>query len=474
VWDLQGVRRVLYRLPEVVAAIPAGDTVYIVEGEKDVEAVRNAGCVATCNPGGAGKWRPEYAEALKDADAVVVVDADEAGRRHARDVVRSLGPVAGRVRLMEPRTGKDVSDHLAAGHTLDELVEMKPEGREDPKEGTSLGPELVRVATVQPERVEWLWDGRIPCGNITLVDGDPGLGKSTFTLDLAARVSTGRAMPDGALGLLGGVVLVSAEDGLADTIRPRLEAAGADLERVAVLTSIRGENGSLPELPEDVLGIENAIREVRAVLLVLDPLMAFLSGHVNAHRDQHVRRALAPLARMAERARVAAVVVRHLNKGSGANPLHRGGGSIGIIGAARAGLLIARDPDTEDLRVLALVKSNLGPRMPSLGFRIVTTESGVARIEWLGESSHTTERLLAEPVTPEERSALEEAVDVLREILQDGPVESNEVRRQAQAAGIADRTVWRAKAALGVRSKKGRGGRGGWVWSLPGEPCHGT
>lgn len=322
---------------------------------------------------------------------------------------------------------------------------------------------LVPLDRVAPERVEWLWGGRIPRGKIGVLDGDPGLGKSTVMLDLAARVSTGRAMPDGSPGIDGSVVILSAEDGLADTIRPRLDAAGADLSRIVAVESV-GER--LVEFPEDVKRIEETIESIGAVLLIVDPLMAFLSGEVNAHRDQHVRRALAPLAKMAERSptRPSIVVVRHLNKGSTtANPLHRGGGSIGIIGAARAGLLAARDPDDPERRVLALTKSNLGKPMPSIGFRVVTAENGAAAIEWLGFSTHSAERLLVVPENEEERSKLEDAKDVLREILASGPVASEEVVRQARATHVSERTLDRAKAALRVRSF--RNGKI-WFWEL--------
>ena len=164
------------------------------------------------------------------------------------------------------------------------------------------GPVIVRLADVQPESVSWLWAGHIPLGKLTILEGDPGLGKSALTCDLAARVSTGRPMPDGTAGVEGGVVFLSVEDGLADTIRPRLEAAGANLDRIVAFSGMRDSEGErLPTLPKDLVGLERTIRESSAALCVLDPLMAILGGEVNSWRDQDVRRALAPLAAMAER-----------------------------------------------------------------------------------------------------------------------------------------------------------------------------
>jgi hypothetical protein len=329
-------------------------------------------------------------------------------------------------------------------------------------------PVVVRVADVESRPLEWLWRGRIPLGKVTVLDGDPGLGKSTLTLDLAARVTTGRPMPDDTPSTQGGVVLLSAEDDTSDTIRPRLEAAGADLARVAVFSAVADRDGErLPEIPLDLSHLEHAINTMGAVLVIVDPLMAFLSPGVNSHHDQDVRRALAPLAKLAERSRAAVVVVRHLNKGAGGtSPIYRGGGSIGIIGAARAGLLLARDPDDDERRVLAVSKCNLARPADALSFELMASISGAVRVGWRGASGHTAEALLAAPADSGERSALDEAKAVLHEILERGPVPVPEVKKLARAAGVADRTLDRAKAALGVMSRK-REFAEGWSWALP-------
>jgi RecA-family ATPase len=156
---------------------------------------------------------------------------------------------------------------------------------------------------VEPEEVEWLWPSRLALGKLALVDGDPGLGKSAITLDLAARVSSGHDFPDGAPCEPAGVVVLSGEDGLADTIRPRLDAAGAGVSRVLSLATIADEHGQerLLSIPEDITLIEKGIERVSARFVMVDPLMAFLSGDTNSHRDQDVRKALAPLAGLAER-----------------------------------------------------------------------------------------------------------------------------------------------------------------------------
>jgi len=322
------------------------------------------------------------------------------------------------------------------------------------------------LSEVEPETVEWLWPGRIPSGKVTLVEGDPDTGKSAFTTDLAARVTVGRPFPDGASCEPGGVVLMNAEDGLADTIRPRLDAAGGDPLKVLALATIpNGDAERLLSVPEDLDIIRRGIERVGARVVIVDPLMAFLSGDVNSHRDQDVRRALAPLKRLAEETGAAVVAVRHLNKGSGGNPIYRGGGSIGIIGAARSALLVARHPENESHRVLARQKNNLAKPVPSQVFTLTEAANGTVRVEWKGETSHTADALLAAPTAPEERSALDEAMEFLRDVLGNGPVWSKQVQKDAREADVTEITLKRAKAALGIRSEKQ--GDGSWAWALP-------
>ena len=202
-----------------------------------------------------------------------------------------------------------------------------------------------------------------------------------------------------------------------------------------------------------------------ASIVIVDPLMAFLSGGTNSHRDQDVRRALAPLARLAEETATAVLVVRHLNKASGGNPLYRGGGSIGIVGAARSALLVAKHPEDGELRVLAPLKCNLARPAASLAFGLAEADEGAVRVDWKGETPHTADTLLAAPLDPEERSALEEAKEFLREALKDGPRWSKVVQDEARELGISEITLKRAKKELAVRSEKEADGS--WTWLLP-------
>jgi hypothetical protein len=351
----------------------------------------------------------------------------------------------------------------------------------DIEDGPELGAEELRskkigklLSGVEPEEVEWLWESWLALGKLGLIDGDPGLGKSATALDLAARVSSGHGFPDGAPCEPAGVVLLSAEDGLADTIRPRLDAAGADVSRVLSLATVPDENGleRLLSIPEDIPLIEMGIERVGARLVVVDPLMAFLSADANSHRDQDVRRALAPLAGLAERTGACVLVVRHLNKAPGNNPLYRGGGSIGIIGAARTGYLIAKDPQAENRRVLASTKNNLAKPPSSLMFTLEESEGGAVRVNWLGESEVSAKDLLATPQDREHADARSEAVGFLEDLLSEGPLPANEVIQAAEEARIAERTLRRAKKLLSVvayrENRLGeQRGSGRWLWKLP-------
>jgi hypothetical protein len=192
---------------------------------------------------------------------------------------------------------------------------------------------------------------------------------------------------------------------------------------------------------------------------------------VNSNRDQDVRRALTPLKQMAERTGAAVVSVRHLNKTPGGNPLYRGGGSIGVIGAARSGMVVGRHPDDDELRVLAGQKNNLSLPPDSLAYRIETADNGAARIVYEGVSEATAGQLLGVPADEEEKSALTEAKEFLTSALRPHPMSAKQVKKDAEEADISYRTLKRAKQALGVRSEKESDGS--WTWSLPSEKAEG-
>lgn len=357
--------------------------------------------------------------------------------------------------------------HLPAIDRIEWVVPEHP-----PKNGTKHEqPPGILLSEVKREQVEWLWQHRIPLGKITILDGDPGMGKSLLTLNIAARLTTGKPLPGQTVVQKGGVVILSAEDGLGDTIRPRLEAANADLKRIVALKYVPDWAGeqTVSNIPVEIPTVRAAIHRVRAKLVIVDVLMAYLASDTNSWRDQDIRLALAPLSEMASRERVAVLCIRHLTKAPGGNPLYRGGGSIGIIGGARAGLLVAKDPKDPSITVLAQTKSNLGPPMPSLKFRIKADANGVPYIDWKGESQETAGSLLASTVgDDEQRGAVAEAQKFLLRELGNGQVRRTDLQDACKRAGIANRTIQRAKHLLGVKSQKvGSGEKSYWVWKLP-------
>jgi hypothetical protein len=295
---------------------------------------------------------------------------------------------------------------------------------------------VVHLNRVAADTIHWLSPGRLAAGKITVLDGDPGLGKSTLLCELAARITRGEALPGGQPGPPRTVLILSAEDDLHDTIRPRIDAAGGDPTRVISLLAVPdGSQFGRPfVIPGNVPVLESIVLHTETALVIVDPLMAYLHRRHNANSDQDVRRALAALKTLGERTGVAIVVVRHLNKSPGANPLYRGGGSIGIIGAARCGLLLAPDPDDPQRRILAATKGNLGQPPPSLAFRLEPVPHlGVTRVVWEGESPFTAAALLqSATASPETRSALDEARAWLRDTLATGPRPAKELAAEAR------------------------------------------
>jgi hypothetical protein len=325
------------------------------------------------------------------------------------------------------------------------------------------------LADVDAAPVDWLWRHRVPLGAITLLDGDPGLGKSTIAYDLAARVTAGAAMPDGTPGLVApaAVLVTSVEDSPSQTIRPRIVAAGGVVGRVFLVDN--DDKGAPFVLPDGVRHLESLVIRHGAKLVIMDPIDGILSAAHNSNSNQEVRAALRPLDEMLRRHKAAAVLIRHLNKKVGASALHRGGGSIAFAGAARSVLLLAprRSPGRTG-RVLAQTKSNCGPPAPSWDLDVagvVADNISTSRIKWEGASADDADDLVDENG---EQSSADEAIAFLRAELADGPKMSKEMTAAAKDAGVAGRTVERVKRRAGVISER-VGTKWWWRLARPGE-----
>jgi archaellum biogenesis ATPase FlaH len=355
----------------------------------------------------------------------------------------------------------------------------------DTRESTLLSPTrrlLIQSASdIESEDIRWLWPGYVPFGKVTMLEGDPGVGKSALTMMVAAAVSTGRGdwLPGGSSFKARDVLIVSYEDGAADTIRPRLVAAGAELSRVHIVQGVHTDAGEdLVTLPTDIASLDDAIRRYNAALVIIDPLMAAFSSTIDSHKDQHVRRALAPLKRVAEDSGAAVLVVRHLVKSVGRRAITSGGGSIGIAAATRAVLVVDKSPSDPTRRILAVVKVNIAADAPSLEFSLETATYPLAGgtgttvvVKWRGTSSVTAADLAAQRSDVAEPGAVTQqtiAAECLREWLGDGPATKQELLRLSRQQGISDRTLERAAGSLKlVRDRRGSGRDHKMLWSLP-------
>ena len=342
-------------------------------------------------------------------------------------------------------------------------------GRPDPLPGTL-------ISTVVSTVVQWLWTGRLAIGKITMLDGDPGVGKSTLYAFVAACMTLGRRWPEGDYcERPGAVVVVTGEDDPADTIRPRLEAAGADLSEVRVIDVVEDSGGGPRTVvfPGDTEMVARVCSEMGATLLVVDPFSAHLERSVDSHNDASVRSALAPLQEAARRHGFAVLLVRHLNKAGGSKAIYRGMGSIGVIGAARVGLVVAEDPTDpapqgERRVVLATHKNNVSRWAPSLAFRIVDSpEHGAGVVEWEGPVDLRADDLF-EPVRRSASPVQDDAESFLAAALSDGPRPTREVEAEAEEAGVSGSALRRARQSLGVRHRReGFGADGVYYLFLP-------
>lgn len=368
----------------------------------------------------------------------------------------------------------DAAIARAAGAGPLATMAQRPAGQK-PKPASRLI--LALAASIQPEPIRWLMRGAIALGKLTLIAGDPGLGKSMLTANLAAHVTTARDWPAGMGACPGGDVLfVSAEDDPADTIRPRLDAAGADPARVHILTGVESLNGDgdterrMLSLRKDLSAIREAVLSMDCRLIVIDPISAYLDGS-DSHNNADVRALLAPLGELAREVGAAVVAVTHLNKGTGGSALYRATGSLAFVAAARAAYLVTRDKSDESRRLFLPLKNNLGPDSAGLAYTIEQTSDGVPFVRWSEERVDVTaDDALGRPEEHDHETTLAaDAEEWLRDVLALGPVPSEDVKVHAKAAGYSWATIRRAQAAIGIKPKRtgGAGGRGTWAWALP-------
>lgn len=454
--------RSLFRGDRLASAIADGRTIFVVEGEKDVLALESIGEVATCSPMGAGKAASCDWSALARAKVAVVADRDAPGLRHASDVRAILDTHGCEVRVVQAAEGKDAADHVASGHDAAEFIAVTD--LPIPERGTAR--RQVRVIwadTITALAVVWAWMhddiGRIPAGALSLSAGREGTGKSSFAIWLVARITTG-TLPGSFFGTPRRVLYVAVEDSWEHTLVPRLRAAGADLALVGrVDVTSTGDDELSLSLPDDMFELERAIVEHEIALVVLDPLLSMIGESIDTHRNREVREALDPLARLADRTGTVVHGIAHFNKSSGTDAASLITGSGAFKDVPRAVLGFARD---DEGRVMTQIKNSLGrDDVPSMSYEItaasVEVKGGLAEVgvlSFTGESTRTVGDVLRDAGgTDEFRSERDEATEWLTAYLIDnhGEARAGDAKKAGREAGIAPRTLERARTRAGVK-----------------------
>lgn len=313
---------------------------------------------------------------------------------------------------------------------------------------------IINMDEVPVEEVKWLWYPYIPFGKLTIIHGDGGEGKTTLILQLAALLSRGKKLPcDDTEREPIKIIYQTAEDGLGDTIKPRLLSGNADCSQIKVIDE---SEAALTMLDERV---EQAIAETGARVIILDPMQAYVGAKVDMNRANEVRNILAQLGRIAEKYCCAIILVGHLNKAQGHKSTYRGLGSIDFQACARSVLVVGRVKDKPEIRVVAHQKSSLAPEGKPIAFEL-SAENG---FRWLGHYDISIEDLLS-GISREKKS--EQAENLITDCLSDGKYPQQILLKKAQNAGISKRVLDEAKKSLVVKSiKEGSG----WYWELPKE-----
>ena len=359
--------------------------------------------------------------------------------------------------------------------TLDaDIIQAAERADQEPDQSPIGKPRIVMMDTVAPRPIRWVWQGRIAIGKYTHICGDPGLGKSLMIADLAARITQGLPWPDGTDPCEpGSVVVLTAEDSLDDTLRPRLDAAGADASKVAAIVGVQWYDTETAEetvksfnLVEDLSALEQTItslEDCRAAFI--DPISAYLKG-TDSHRNSDVRAVLAPVAEMAERLGVAIVGIDHLNKAGSGPAMYRSMGSLAFVAAARCVWGVVRDKQDRQRRLFLPVKNNLAPDTTGLSYAVVERD-GVPVLAWSADPVVTDVDEAMSSDRDEESGERAAIVEWLKVVLANGAIQSDEMEKLAKAAGHAWRTVKKHKKAAGVESYHEGFGKGStWWWKL--------
>ena len=495
----------LYRLPELIAAKETGETVFYVEGEKDVDRLVKLNCIATTNYEGASKgsqkpkWRLDYTKQLTGLNSLVLLpDNDDPGRAHTANIATQMTGKVGEIimldlglRFPELKAGADVSDWLNAGHSVEELLELvsrcepwtpatadnaaatpvEPPRSDDQNPGKETQPSppspaesvmLRSAATIIPRAIDWLWPGWLSVGKLHLLAGAPGTAKTTIAMTWAAAISTGGTFPDGSLAPQGNVLIWSSEDDPRDTLIPRLIAAGADLNYVHIVESVsHSKTGKRTFDPaKDFPLLKAAVNQIGAVVfMVIDSVADAVAG--DAGKNNQVRRALSPVKDFAEEMGIAVLGITHFNKGTSGRAMSRIIDSVAFVGLPRIVMVAFKKKGNGSLIMRA--KSNIGPDNggyefytfvePLIGYDGISAN----RVGWKGYVEGSADEHLqeAESAFVEPEKEKDKAEQFLLEELKDGyRQESAALIEKAKGLGISKDSLFRARKDLNMIAKK--------------------
>ena len=393
--------------------------------------------------------------------------------------------------MTKPITDDEINE-LKKNCELGERAKEQPKRPNGSGHGTKAKHLVIECASdIEIEPIEWLWPGRLAVGKTTLLGGDPGLGKSQISAFITATLSVAGRWPcDEGRAPQKNVIILCAEDGAADTIVPRLVAAGADRSRIHIVTAVQeiGADGRrMFSLSHDMDILEREIRRIGNVgLVTIDPVDAYIGSGVDSHKNAAVRAVLEPLSEMAGRLRVAVLAITHFSKQPGGKAIYRFIGSIAHIGSARIGFTVVPDAENDGRVLLLHAKNNLAPRQPGLAFRLEQriVADGIVASSICFDSQHVSqtadEALAAETGARSESSAKDAAVEFLKDVLANDRMAVADIEASARAAGMLgastpinkDKPFRDAKKEIGVKATYDGYNRR-WVWELSKAPSEG-
>lgn len=427
---------------------------FFVEGEKDVDTLARFRLPAVSVPNGANSWDKAFENYFNGREVIIIPDNDKNGQQLAQKCVDGIIDKAASVKVVNlceiwkdiPEKA-DVTDFIEHGGTVEALIELVRSTKP-----LTIESAYVDFNELEAQKTKWLWFPYIPRGKITLMTADPGTGKTFFSLYLAAMVTNGApffGQESFAVRVPQTVIYQTAEDGLADTIKPRLLTIRpeANLKFFKAFDESKRtiDFSSTPEI------IEKIMKDQHPALMIFDPLQAYLGANVDMHRANEVRPVLANIGRLAEEYECAVILIMHNSKMS-TDPLYRALGSIDFVGIARSMLIMGKHPDDSHKRVVCHEKSSLAAPGDSIVFHIDPSNGGIVFDEF--SDLKAVDVLNAKKKTREKPSIrLDEAVEMLRELLgEEGWTELSQVKTLEAASGVSERSMQRAKKELGLET----------------------